>query len=157
MLVRKMTQDDIAEVCTLERRCFPNPWVAEGFEAEMEGPASFAEVVMEGEALAGYATYRVIVDEAHLLNIAISPELRGRGLGKRLLRHILRVCVNEGAEWMFLEVRPSNVEALGLYRAHGFHQLGVRERYYANGEDAILMASMLNPGKGMPGEGRIGS
>lgn len=152
MLVRKMTQDDIAEVCTLERQCFPNPWVAEGFEAELEGPVSFAEVLMEGEALAGYAIYRVIVDEAHLLNIAISPQFRGRGLGKRFLRHVLRVCVNEGAEWMFLEVRPSNGEALGLYHSHGFHQLGIREGYYANGEDAILMASMLKSGTGMPGD-----
>lgn len=148
MLVRKMIVEDLDQVCALERLCFPNPWMPDMFEAEMEGPAGFAEVVIENGELAGYTTYRVILDEAHLMNIAIDPGYRGGGLGKKLLRHVMRTCVTAGAEWMYLEVRPSNTEALGLYESHGFKQIGVRKKYYANGEDALLMAILLERKRG---------
>ena len=101
-------------------------------------------VVPHAFHIVGYAVYRVIIDEAHLLNIAIAPETRGAGLGRLLLEHVESDCADQGADRILLEVRPSNDRARALYAAFGYVEVGRRKRYYEDTrEDAILMDRIL--------------
>jgi ribosomal-protein-alanine N-acetyltransferase len=118
-----MSYEDIPEVLRIERVCFSTPWSGDMFEAEIEGPVSYATVAEHDDRVVAYATYRIILDECHLMNIAVSPEYR-----------------RDGVEYMFLEVRRSNRAAQALYAAFGFHRLGVRRGYYTdNKEDALIL------------------
>ena len=88
----------------------------------------------------------VAVGEAHVLNICIDPDLQGTGHGRRLLRSLLKLARGHGAERVFLEVRPSNPNAIALYHDEGFNEIGRRPRYYPakqGREDAIVMAIEL--------------
>jgi ribosomal-protein-alanine N-acetyltransferase len=91
-----------------------------------------------GEIVA-YAVFQVIFTEAHLLNIAVQPEFQNHGTGHFLLKDIMRRSQELGAMGFYLEVRPSNEAALHVYEKEGFRKLMVREKYYSNGEDAIVM------------------
>ena len=104
--------------------------------------------VLEDDAgVAGYAAASVQAGEAHLLNICIDPKLQSAGQGRRLLRAMRTIIKGQGAERMFLEVRPSNVHAIALYHDEGFNEIGRRPRYYPDHdgrrEDAIVMAMEL--------------
>ncbi len=139
MLIRKMTPDDMEEIMAIEGVSFESPWLPEMFEAEMAGPISDALSVEIDGLYAGYVTFRVILDEAHLMNVAIHPDFRKRGYGRRLTQHFLDDCMERGVKYFYLEVRPSNVPARKLYRSFGFRITGVRKGYYEDGEDALLM------------------
>jgi ribosomal-protein-alanine N-acetyltransferase len=91
-----------------------------------------------------------VIDEAHLLNIAVAPTAQGQGLGARLLQHAMREAARDGMDNMYLEVRPSNPCALQIYQAFGFRQIGLRKAYYpaAEGrEDALVFCAALENGK----------
>jgi ribosomal-protein-alanine N-acetyltransferase len=99
-----------------------------------------------GGVVAGYGVLMIGVREAHLLNLSIAPKWQGRGLGRSLLEHFVRIGRDSDAQQMFLEVRPSNTSARRLYADFGFRDISVRRGYYpaAGGrEDAILMGLML--------------
>jgi ribosomal-protein-alanine N-acetyltransferase len=135
-----MSYEDIPEVLRIERVCFSTPWSGDMFEAEIEGPVSYATVAEHDDRVVAYATYRIILDECHLMNIAVSPEYRRDGVGRELLQYVVDHCRSRGAEYMFLEVRRSNRAAQALYAAFGFHRLGVRRGYYTdNKEDALIL------------------
>jgi [ribosomal protein S18]-alanine N-acetyltransferase len=141
MQIRAMGYDDLDAVMAIEEEAFTSPWIPEGFVGELIGPVSHC-IVAEDDlgCLLGFAVYRVIIDEAHLLNIAIKVADRGSGLGREILDHILEHCRNLGAEYLFLEVRPSNLAARRLYGRAGFYTLGVRRQYYTdNQEDALIL------------------
>ncbi len=140
MRFRPMAYDDLPEIMAIEHASFTAPWYPEMFLAEMEGPVSFTMVAEQQGRVAGYATYRVVLDEAHLMNIAIVPDLQRQGLGRALMDEIVKHCRSEGAVYMYLEVRRSNVAAHALYISGGFTFLDVRRAYYTdNREDAILL------------------
>ena len=139
VIIRKMTPDDLEEIMAIEEVSFDNPWQEEMFEAEMSGPISEALSVEIDGMYAGYMTCRVILDEAHLMNVAIHPDFRRRGYGRRLVQQFLDDCRERGVIVVYLEVRPSNASARKLYRRFGFRTTGVRNKYYENGEDALLM------------------
>ena len=105
-----------------------------------------AWVVRRNGYVIGYALMMVVLDEVHLLNITVMPELHGRGLGKALLNFLFDDARDRGCKYMFLEVRPSNVNAIEMYRRFGFVVIGGRRAYYpaAYGrEDAIVMSCDL--------------
>ena len=141
MQIRAMGYDDIEMIMSIEQEAFTSPWIPEGFIGELNGPVSHCIVAEDySGCLLGYAVYRVIIDEAHLLNIAVEAAGRKAGLGRKILDHILDHCRALGAEYMFLEVRPSNLAARRLYRRAGFFTLGVRRQYYTdNQEDALVL------------------
>lgn len=144
MKIRPMEKRDLDAVLEIERASFPTAWLPEMFIAEMEGPVSTAVVGVENERVVGYAVYRVVMDEGHLMNIATHPALRGRGLGRVLLDYALRDCMAQGGEYMFLEVREGNAVAQKLYLSTGFIPVGRRKGYYKDtGEDAIVMEVCL--------------
>jgi len=146
--LRRMREADIDAVMDIELRAYPFPWTPGNFRDCLH--AGYAMWVLEDEVgLVGYAAASVQAGEAHLLNICIDPTLQSRGQGRRLLRAMRRIAMGQGAERMFLEVRPSNPRAITLYHEEGFNEIGRRPRYYPDHdgrrEDAIVMAMELLP------------
>ncbi len=149
---RRMTMRDLDEVLRIERASFSAPWSRNAFAGELMDN-HFAEylVMFSGEQMIGYGGMWVIVDEAHVTNIAVYPEFRGRRNGERLLRMMMAEATARGAARMTLEVRVSNEVAKRLYRKLGFGDAGLRKGYYTdNREDALIMWADLVPGRGAP-------
>ena len=139
-----MTESDLDDVLAIEAVAFPRPWSRSNFLDELNSPHSFPLVVFDQEGtLAGYICPMLLLDEGHILNVAVRNEYRGHGLGRLLVTRVLRECRDRGAEFVSLEVRPSNTAAISLYRGLGFVETGLRKRYYENGEDAILMECLI--------------
>lgn len=138
---RPMIWDDIDAVVALEKASFSLPWTRTAFESELTTNSLAHYIIMEEDGhLVGYAGMWVILDEAHVMNVAILPSRRAQGLGKLLMQKLIETAVNLGALTMTLEVRRSNHAARRLYEWIGFVERGVRPGYYTdNGEDALLL------------------
>lgn len=144
---RKMVLGDLDRVMEIEHRSFTLPWSREAYENELSTNhfASYLVACYE-EQVVGYAGMWVILDEAHITNIAIDPAFRGRRLGERLMQEMMVQSMARGAERMTLEVRVSNLPAQRLYEKLGFVSHGVRKGYYTdNNEDAMIMWAELSP------------
>lgn len=141
-----MTLDDIEPIARIERETFTSPWSAEAFRIELTQNHFARYMIMELDGkTAGYGGMWLIVDEAHITNIAVRELYRGQGLGERLLREMMRTAAWLGAVRMTLEVRVTNHVAQSLYRKLGFYEAGVRPRYYTdNQEDALIMWADLD-------------
>ncbi|MBD8070696.1 ribosomal protein S18-alanine N-acetyltransferase [Bacillus sp. PS06] len=138
---RLMTVEDIDDVLLIENASFATPWSREAFYNElMNNHFAHYIVMLEQDKVIGYCGMWIIVDEAHITNIAILPEYRGRKLGEALMVKVKMSAMSLGATRMTLEVRVSNHVAQSLYRKHGFVAGGIRKNYYTdNQEDAIVM------------------
>lgn len=138
-----MQDADLADVLALEQRVYPHPWSMANFVDSLNSQYQ-AWVLRERDGtLLGYFLLMAIVDEAHLLNVAVAAERQGQGLGHLLLNQAVACARGLGMESVLLEVRPSNTRALHIYERYGFQQIGRRKGYYpAAGqqrEDAIVM------------------
>ncbi len=145
--LRPMREDDLDAVMAVERRAYPFPWT-QGIFRDCLRAGYQAWLLHDGATLIGYGVLSLAADEAHVLNVCVDPSTQRRGHGRRLLRTLLRIARGQGAQRVFLEVRPSNPHAVALYHDEGFNEIGRRPRYYpaANGrEDAIVMALELMP------------
>ncbi len=144
--IRPMTESDIAPVSRLEAEAFPED-APTPFHRELENRLASYLVACctspasnETDLIIGYSGSWLVIDESHLLSIAIKAEYRGKGIGELLLVSALEDVISRGAQTMFLEVRISNTMARSLYEKHGFTRMGVRRGYYAdNNEDAVVM------------------
>ncbi|WP_128895745.1 ribosomal protein S18-alanine N-acetyltransferase [Longirhabdus pacifica] len=138
---RMMEVKDIPAVHALEQQCYHYPWSREAFESEIV-KNHFARyiVMLRDEEIIGYAGTWMIVDEAHITNIAVHPSYRGKKLGEVMLYRLLEMAMVYAVKRATLEVRASNYAAQALYRKIGFLDSGVRKGYYSdNKEDAIIM------------------
>lgn len=142
LFIRKMTLDDLPTVVELDKISFSLPWPERSFRYEVtDNPASRCWVAEVEGRIVGILVAWLLVDEVHIATIAIHPEFRRQGIGRRLLAHTLRRAMDDGARSSFLEVRQSNLAAQEMYRQFGYEPTGLRKRYYKdNGEDAILMS-----------------
>lgn len=139
-VIRRMTLADVDGVHAIEEATFPRPWTREDFVKEMTQNACARYLVAEqaGE-IVGFAGAWIVLDEAHITNIAVAKARRGQGVGKALTRGLLQYAANLGVVYATLEVRRSNGVAQGLYKGLGFVYVGLRKRYYEdNGEDAFI-------------------
>lgn len=138
---RPMTVEDLPEILELEKKSCPAPWSKQTFMDELtRNHLAHYHVVTLDERAIGYCGMWMIIDEAHVTNLAIHPDFQGRGLGKALLMHMMAEAVRLGAKKMTLEVRASNHIAQSLYKKLGFTASGIRRGYYTdNHEDAIIM------------------
>ena len=135
-----MTAADVDAVCAIEEATFARPWSRASIENELTNSCARYVVLRRGGETVGYAGMWLVIDEAHVTNVAIRKDLRGQGLGEKLMRALIQLAADSGMIWMTLEVRRSNAAAQGLYRKLGFVDVGWRKRYYEdNGEDALLM------------------
>ena len=138
-----MQRSDLDHVFALEQSVYPHPWSMANFEDSLNSNYE-AWVLRDRDGdLLGYFLLMAVVDEAHLLNVAVSAEKQGQGLGRFLLNQAVACARGLGMESVLLEVRPSNTRALQIYERYGFKQIGRRKGYYpaANQqrEDAIVM------------------
>ncbi len=140
IVVEPMREGDVASVRRIEGSSFATTWPDEAFLNELKTNRSAHYLVArQREEVLGYAGVWLVLDEAHITSIAVDPERRGGGLGKRLLYHLLRSCQALGARWATLEVRVDNEVALKMYRRFGFARIGLRKGYYESGHDAVIM------------------
>jgi len=144
--LRRMHRADVPEVFALEQRIFPTPWTQKSYEFELErNPASEQWVIEAGgeggvTQVVAYSVCWTLGDELHIANIAVAPRFRRRGLGRRLLAHVLKRAIEKGLQSATLEVRAGNLAAQALYASFDFAEIGRRPRYYSdNHEDALLM------------------
>ncbi|MGI6345273.1 MAG: ribosomal protein S18-alanine N-acetyltransferase [Bacillota bacterium] len=136
-----MTLNDLDEIMVIEHLCFPTPWSRFAFQIELE-QNHFGLYVVGREAgrIVAYAGAWIVLDEAHITNIAVHPDFRGRGYGEAILLALLRRVRARGARRATLEVRENNRVAQQLYLKHGFEFQGRRRGYYTDtGEDALIM------------------
>ncbi len=134
------------DILWIENRSFSDPWTCKQFKGEINNPFSRLLVLAEDKKVAAYICFWLITDELHLMNIAVHPDKRNMGLGTCLLRMMLDRGIRHNAKTAWLEVRPSNLQAISLYTKAGFTEIGHRPNYYAdNHEDAIIMALSLRP------------
>ena len=146
--VRLMTEDDIPQVCHLEKLSFAQPWSEFAFRSELaDNKLAYYAVLVpkeEPEKVVGYGGLWIILDEAHITNIAVLPEYRGKRLGHLLVATLQDLARLKGAVRMTLEVRVSNDSAIRLYERLGFKEEGIRRHYYTdNNEDASIMWCQL--------------
>ena len=139
--IRRMVAVDVDQVAMVEKQCFAVPWSQMAFEEELnDNPLAYYFVAIVNEMIVGYAGMWLILDEAHVTNVAVLPPYRGRGLGLNLLTTLMDCARANGGSSMTLEVRESNAEAQRLYCRLGFVPRGQRRQYYSDtGEDAIIM------------------
>ncbi len=124
-----MQKSDLDAVMAIEPTIYSHPWTRGNFADSLRSDHS-AWVMMENDTLVGYALMYLVLDEAHLLNISVAKAEQGRGLGRMLLAHMITKAKGYGANNMFLEVRPSNKNAIALYEDVGFNEMSVRRNYY---------------------------
>ena len=140
-VLRRMTLSDVPAVHRLEEAIFSMPWSEKDFVYEMtENKVARYLVIEEAGEIIAFAGAHIILDQAHVTNIAVRQDCRGRGLGRMITRALMQYASNLGAEYLTLEVRQSNATAQNLYKSLGFVKVNVRKRYYEDtGEDAWLM------------------
>ena len=145
MHLRAMTLADMDEVMRIEQQAHAHPWTRGNF-ADALNSDNLCKVYEGGKEILGYAVLMQAVDEMQLLNISIAAEHQRKGLGRKLLGEVMEIARGMSMRRMLLEVRASNVAALGLYCEAGFGEIGLRRGYYLadNGrEDAIVMECLL--------------
>jgi len=142
---RPMQMADVDAVMAIEPTIFPYPWSRGNFADSLNSGYSCWVAEQDGKIM-GYAVLMIVLDEAHILNISIAAPYQGRGLGRALMAHMVEVARKHQALNMFLEVRPSNIPAIGLYESMGFNEMAIRRNYYParhGREDAVLMGLAL--------------
>lgn len=138
--IREADSIDLQQINECESACFEDPWSFDMLYEEIcETPGTIYLVATDGWRVVGYCGMRIVLDEAHITNMCVRPEYRGRGVGRRLLQGLKEEARHKGAHAMTLEVRVSNKAALKLYKDCGFTIEGVRKKYYQNKEDAYIM------------------
>ncbi len=142
-----MGYSDLSEVMAIEVRAYPFPWTEGIFRDCLR--VGYACWVLEDEGseqIEGYGVLSLAPGECHLLNLTVRPEAQGQGIGRKLLRALMKKAAEHPVDSLFLEVRPSNEVAVRLYLSEGFNEVGVRKRYYPaerGREDALVMAKSL--------------
>ena len=140
-----MTEEDLDAVAAAEQRIYAFPWTRGNFSDALAAGYG-AWLAQENARMTGYAVMMYALDEVHLLNLSVLPELQRAGRGTAFLRHLFDLARIRSAARMLLEVRPGNLSGQGLYQRHGFVEIGRRRDYYpahAGREDAIVMALEL--------------
>jgi len=144
--VRALDATDLAALVTLQPHCFDPPWSEAMLRARLEHPRGLNLGIFSGEALAGFVLTSCLLDEAQVLQIGVDPRQRRSGLAHRLLQRALDDLAGAGVARVMLEVRESNLPAMGLYLKLGFVEDGRRAGYYpttAGHEAAVLMSVRL--------------
>ena len=140
MNIIPMAEMHVPQIAELETVCFSDPWIEASIRSELDNPLSLWLVAMDGENVAGYVGSQTVIDESDIMNVAVAPAYRRRGIAGALLTELQkRLCAN-GVHSLTLEVRASNSPAIALYEALGYVQVGRRPNYYHKPkEDALIL------------------
>ncbi len=147
MLFERMQVDDVDDVVTIEEKVYPHPWTRGNFLDSLFSGYEAWVVRDEARALLGYFLIMPVVDEAHLLNIAVRDDRQHQGIGRILMDQAVSLARGKQMTSVMLEVRPTNTRALAVYHRYGFVQIGRRKNYYPAAdnqrEDALVMQLTL--------------
>jgi [ribosomal protein S18]-alanine N-acetyltransferase len=141
-----LTEERLDEIVAIERLAYDHPWTRGNFSDSLRSGYE-AQLLGAGEAVLGYFVAMKGVDEVHLLNITVAPAYQGQGWGRVMLDALALWARGQGAQWLWLEVRESNVRAMRIYEHHGYRRVGERKGYYparhGPREDAVVMSLKL--------------
>ncbi len=143
MQIRAWRKEDVEQIAQMEQRCFSDPWSKEMLADCLRYPYYRCFLAEEGGQVCGYCVLIALFEDGEVANIAVDTPFRGRGIARRLMEQMHGCAKQLGATRCLLEVRKSNVAAISLYESYGYAAYGVRAKYYADGEDAILMEKAL--------------
>ena len=132
MTFTEMKQIHVAQVAELEKLCFADPWSEKSIASELGNIWSYWVVALDGERVVGYIGSQSSADESDVMNVAVHPDYRRRGIAESLIEVLIRELKNRGSHALMLEVRDSNEPAIALYEKLGFQQVGLRKNYYHN-------------------------
>lgn len=136
----RMSQDHVLQIAQLEKMCFSSPWSERSIESELTNPLALWLVAVDNDRVAGYVGSQSVMGEADMMNLAVDPEYRRMGVGKKLVEKLIDALSEEAVHSLTLEVRASNAGAISLYEKMGFQQVGRRPGYYSNPkEDALIL------------------
>ena len=134
-----MNESHVAQVAALEKLCFSDPWSETSIASELENPLSLWLIAEEDGAVCGYVGSQTVLDETDMMNIAVRPDCRRKGIAAALIAELVSRLKARGSRILRLEVRESNLPAIALYKAMGFTQLGLRKNYYRNPKENALI------------------
>lgn len=142
--VRLAYKEDIRGMYAIEKSSFATPWSIDAFAENFFNNCSIYVLAEYEGRIIGFGGMQVILDEAHVMNVAVHGSKRRLGAATKMMELMFITAEKRGAKEMFLEVRSSNEPAKALYEKLGFKKLGVRKKYYSdNGEDAVIMKKKL--------------
>lgn len=144
MEILTMSESHVPQIAALEAKCFRDPWDEKSIASELHNPLSLWLVAVEDGAVAGYIGSQTVMDESDMMNVAVHPDYRRRGIGQALVLTLAQRLKEKGSRSLALEVRTSNAPAIALYEKLGFTRAGLRKNYYRNPkEDAYILKKAL--------------
>ena len=140
MMIVAMNETHVAQVAALEKICFSDPWSENSVASELVNPLSCWLVAEEDGVVAGYVGSQTVIDESDMMNVAVHPDHRRKGIAEALVTELVEALKKRESRCLTLEVRASNEPAKALYEKLGFTQVGLRKNYYRNPkEDALIL------------------
>ncbi|MGM9605286.1 MAG: ribosomal protein S18-alanine N-acetyltransferase [Faecousia sp.] len=140
MEIIQMTRQHVSQVAALEQICFSDPWSESSVAGELDNPLSLWLVCVEDGTVLGYVGSQTVLGETDMMNVAVSPQARRRGIAEALISALVEELKRQESHCLTLEVRASNLPAIRLYEKLGFFQVGRRPNYYRNPkEDALIL------------------
>ena len=140
MRIVNMNESHVAQVAELEKICFSDPWSENSVASELKNPLSCWLVAEEDGVVAGYIGSQTVMDESDMMNVAVHPDHRRKGIAQALVNELVEALKKRESHCLTLEVRASNEPAKALYEKLGFVQVGLRRNYYRNPkEDALIL------------------
>ena len=144
MTITQMSQCHVQAVASLEALCFRDPWSERSVASELENKLSLWLVAVEDGEVVGYIGSQTVLDESDMMNVAVHPDYRRRGVAQALVTALAEALRQRGSGSLTLEVRKSNEPAKAMYEKLGFEQVGERPNYYRNPkENALILRKML--------------
>lgn len=142
-----MKEEHIPAIARLEQLCFSEPWSEQGLLAELNNKTAYFYTALtpQGEVL-GYAGAHLVLDEGYIANIAVFPPYRGQGIAQTLIKALQRLGDFQPLSFLTLEVRESNLPAIGLYKKMGFEAVGLRKNFYSRPTENALIMTWNNKG-----------
>jgi len=140
MMIVHMNESHVAQVAALEKICFSDPWSENSVASELKNPLSCWLVAEVDGEVAGYVGSQTVMDESDMMNVAVHPDYRRKGIAEKLVMELVEALKKRDSRCLTLEVRASNEPARALYEKLGFVQVGLRKNYYRNPrEDALIL------------------
>ena len=144
MTIERMNETHVVAVAALEKLCFADPWSEKSIASELQNPLALWLVAVEDDVVCGYIGSQSVMGESDMMNVAVNPDFRRKGIGEALVIALSEALKALGNTGLTLEVRISNAPAISLYEKLGFFQVGLRKNYYRNPrEDALILRKML--------------
>ena len=140
MIIETMNASHVAQIAELEKICFSDPWSEKSINSELNNELAIWLTAIVGERVAGYIGSQTVIDETDMMNVAVHPDFRRRGIAETLVNELVQHLKVRGSHCLTLEVRASNTPAIALYEKLGFTDIGRRKNYYRNPrEDALIL------------------